>query len=366
MRRLMFGICVESENVRWFASLCKRETGQPASPLLSPSLAAAKDRALLATRRVKRSQAEPPCCAPCCAPCCGSAMLRFACGHRLYKLWKPLGVESVLLELLARCKVPDGVDLSSATLVGRLDKDSDGLMLLTPDEALARRLLQTYDGTQQQRYTGSTLSKVYRVRTNYPMPDAQLDELRSGVAITTRARRRGGGKRTQRTLPCDVERDTSAPRGKVLFVTLREGRNRQLRKMIGGLGHVVASLRRVAFGSVTLQGLDGPGAVAALSDAECEALLAPLHGQCGGAIDAPTASADEDVDVNVKEHAVRCEPQRDTYIDPDTGYSVFSAAYLRQRPCCGNGCRHCPWGHMNVPAHRRKERPASADSTKRV
>ncbi|EOD05416.1 hypothetical protein EMIHUDRAFT_199139 [Emiliania huxleyi CCMP1516] len=53
--------------------------------------------------------------------------------------------------------------------------------------------------------------------------------------------------------------------------------------------------------------------------------------------------------------AVRSQPPRDTYIDPDTGYSVFTQAYLKRRPCCGNGCRHCPWGHVNVPGRRRSE-----------
>jgi len=36
------------------------------------------------------------------------------------------------------------------------------------------------------------------------------------------------------------------------------------------------------------------------------------------------------------------------YTDPATGYMVFTAAFLRKRPCCGNGCRHCPYGHINV------------------
>jgi hypothetical protein len=40
---------------------------------------------------------------------------------------------------------------------------------------------------------------------------------------------------------------------------------------------------------------------------------------------------------------------RDTYIDPASGYSVFSQVYLKRRNCCGNGCRHCPYGHVNVP-----------------
>ena len=44
---------------------------------------------------------------------------------------------------------------------------------------------------------------------------------------------------------------------------------------------------------------------------------------------------------------------RDSYIDPDSGYSVFSRVHLNRRPCCGNGCRHCPHGHANVPAASR-------------
>ena len=39
---------------------------------------------------------------------------------------------------------------------------------------------------------------------------------------------------------------------------------------------------------------------------------------------------------------------RNAYIDPQTGFSVFTAHYLKRRPCCGNGCRHCPWRHANV------------------
>lgn len=53
-------------------------------------------------------------------------------------------------------------------------------------------------------------------------------------------------------------------------------------------------------------------------------------------------------------HAMKQQPPRDTYIDLDTGYSVYKHAYLKRRPCCGNGCRHCPYGHVNVPAHCRQ------------
>ena len=54
--------------------------------------------------------------------------------------------------------------------------------------------------------------------------------------------------------------------------------------------------------------------------------------------------------------AVTQVPPRDTYLDPDTGYSVFTQAYLKRRPCCGNACRHCPWGHVNVPDHVKQAR----------
>jgi hypothetical protein len=47
-------------------------------------------------------------------------------------------------------------------------------------------------------------------------------------------------------------------------------------------------------------------------------------------------------------HRRAVELGRDTYVDPSTRYTVFSRLYLARRPCCGNGCRHCPYGHVNV------------------
>lgn len=60
-------------------------------------------------------------------------------------------------------------------------------------------------------------------------------------------------------------------------------------------------------------------------------------------------------------HAIKADPPRDTYIDPDTSYSVFTSAYLKRRPCCGNACRHCPWGHVNVPGRARQTREDSSE-----
>ena len=46
----------------------------------------------------------------------------------------------------------------------------------------------------------------------------------------------------------------------------------------------------------------------------------------------------------LERHELACDRNQPTYIDPATGYSVFTAYFLKQRGyCCGNGCRHCPW-----------------------
>lgn len=48
-------------------------------------------------------------------------------------------------------------------------------------------------------------------------------------------------------------------------------------------------------------------------------------------------------------HRMATQQGRDQYVDPATGYSVFTATFLKKRPCCGFRCRHCPHGHANVP-----------------
>jgi hypothetical protein len=53
--------------------------------------------------------------------------------------------------------------------------------------------------------------------------------------------------------------------------------------------------------------------------------------------------------------------KRDTYIDPASGYSVFTQIYLKRRPCCGNGCRHCPHGHINCPPKQQSNSTSGCD-----
>ncbi|XP_077987191.1 uncharacterized protein LOC144441482 [Glandiceps talaboti] len=48
-------------------------------------------------------------------------------------------------------------------------------------------------------------------------------------------------------------------------------------------------------------------------------------------------------------HERACQANQDTYTDPETGYSVFTRkAHLKRGVCCGSGCRHCPYDHVNV------------------
>jgi hypothetical protein len=57
-------------------------------------------------------------------------------------------------------------------------------------------------------------------------------------------------------------------------------------------------------------------------------------------------------------HAAACAAGEASYIDPRTGYTVFTAVHhLRRGACCGCACRHCPFGHANVPPDRRPTPP---------
>lgn len=67
----------------------------------------------------------------------------------------------------------------------------------------------------------------------------------------------------------------------------------------------------------------------------------------------PSQSSGLEAQVAIRSlHREACASGKDTYKDPATGYDVFTSDYLRTRDCCGSGCRHCPWGHRNVPTRR--------------
>ena len=144
---------------------------------------------------------------------------------------KPAGVVSTAREPGSRPAVVALVD-SPARLypVGRLDADSTGLLLLTNDGELANRLTHP-------RYE---VPKTYRARLRAPVTDGQIAALRRGVELEDGP-----------TAPARVE-----PLGpREVEIELREGRNRQVRRMVEAVGNRVAELRRIAFGSLTLGAL---------------------------------------------------------------------------------------------------------------
>jgi 23S rRNA pseudouridine2605 synthase len=142
--------------------------------------------------------------------------------------------------------------------VGRLDFESEGLLILTNDGALAARLTHPRHG----------VSRVYEARV-LGLPDARdLARLARGVVIEGR-----------KTAPADVSLTRSKAGQAALAITVREGRNRQVRKMCDAIGHPVTHLKRVAIGPIQDSRLK-PGQWRELTDAEVERLRkAAAHSQ---------------------------------------------------------------------------------------
>ena len=149
---------------------------------------------------------------------------------------KPPGVTSTAREPGRRRAVVELVD-SPARLypVGRLDADSAGLILLTNDGELANRLTHPRYG----------VPRTYRVGLQRRASDRDLRRLREGVELDDGLT---APARVRRLGPREIE------------ITIREGRNRQVRRMAEAIGNRVAALRRVGFGPVRLGRLSEGGA----------------------------------------------------------------------------------------------------------
>jgi 23S rRNA pseudouridine2457 synthase len=141
--------------------------------------------------------------------------------------------------------------------VGRLDNDTEGLLILTTNKKVTRLL---FEGTELHRRT-------YLVKVKYTVGEEKLEQLRKGIPI----RIRGGGMAV--TAPCDVvvvpepvglfrhpeEREDYWP-VTWLRVSLTEGRFHQVRKMVAAVGHRCIRLVRVSIEDLALGDL-GPGEV---------------------------------------------------------------------------------------------------------
>ena len=141
--------------------------------------------------------------------------------------------------------------------VGRLDADSEGLLLLTNDGALVHKLTHPSGGCR----------KEYEVKVSGVPTPAQLERLRRGVTLEDGARTAPATVELTETTP---ERD-GAGGNAWLKVVLGEGRSRQIRRMFALVGHPVSKLRRVAIGPLRDRKLP-PGAWRDLAPEEVRAL----------------------------------------------------------------------------------------------
>jgi 23S rRNA pseudouridine2605 synthase len=185
--------------------------------------------------------------------------LRPAPVRRYLLLDKPTGVVSTRVDPAHRPTVLDL--LAKAGIhgyfypVGRLDFDSEGLILLTNDGAFAERVM----------HPRHELARTYEVHVAGVPDERDLDRLRGGVDLDGR-RTRPARVRLLRVVP-----GSDGPRA-VVEITIHEGRKRQVRRMCDAIAHPVERLRRTRIGSLTGAGLR-PGRVRDLTPAEVTALM---------------------------------------------------------------------------------------------
>lgn len=168
------------------------------------------------------------------------------------RLWKPYGVLTQFTDADGRPTLGDYVKVPGVYPAGRLDQDSEGLLLLTDDGRLQARL------THPRHHH----PKTYLAQVEGIPDDEAIDRLRKGLEL-----------KDGRTLPAKVALESEEPdlpprpvpiryRASVptswLRLTITEGRNRQVRRMTAAVGFPTLRLVRIASGPVTLEGLQ-PG-----------------------------------------------------------------------------------------------------------
>lgn len=141
--------------------------------------------------------------------------------------------------------------------VGRLDQDTSGLLLMTNDNQLAERVTNPE----------SHVPKTYLVKSSKRLSDEQLDLLRHGIELSDGM-----------TRPAVVERIRESEKYTHFEITLTEGRNRQVRRMVEALDAKVLKLVRVRIGMLTIGTLQ-IGKWRTLTDAEVERLSPGLRGR---------------------------------------------------------------------------------------
>ena len=184
--------------------------------------------------------------------------------HRYFLLNKPRGYVTTVSDPEGRPTVMDFVAKAHERLypVGRLDYQSEGLLLMTNDGELANLLSKA----------GSGVEKTYLVKVAGQPSEQDLEKLRGGVTIE----RAEEGSGRVRTAPARV-RQVRVGDNPWFEVVLIEGRNRELRKMFAAVGHFVEKIRRVSYGPLMLD--VEPGKLRELTPDEVTALRLTAEGK---------------------------------------------------------------------------------------
>lgn len=171
----------------------------------------------------------------------GGKRVRPVAKHVYLVMNKPKGCVTTVSDDKGRRTVMDIVrkDYPDTRLfpVGRLDYDTEGMLILTTDGDLCNRLT----------HPRSEIEKVYSARVEGEVTEAELDKLRAGVELD--------GKRTGKCRTTLVGYDKRTKQTTV-EIAIREGMNREVRRMFEAIGKNVAFLKRVAIGDLRLRGVD--------------------------------------------------------------------------------------------------------------
>ena len=182
-------------------------------------------------------------------------------------LYKPKGYMTTYKDPQGRPTVYDLLQNVREKLfsAGRLDLDSSGLLIFTNDTNFADHITSP----------DSHVPKTYLVKASSLLTDAQLDQLRHGVQLTDGL-----------TRPAHLHRVRDTGRCTFFEITITEGRNRQVRRMVEALGATVLKLVRTGIGDIRIGDLE-IGKHRALSDRE----IRELTGKAAGRLHAPLPRA---------------------------------------------------------------------------
>ncbi|HZK18172.1 MAG TPA: pseudouridine synthase [Clostridia bacterium] len=172
---------------------------------------------------------------------------------------KPRGVVTTVHDPRGRKKVTDLVDTAGVRVfpVGRLDMDTEGLLLLTNDGGIAHRLT----------HPKFEVEKTYHVKVEGIPQERDLAKLRRGISLEDGP-----------TTPAKVRVLRIGKSNVLVRITIREGRKRQVRRMFEYIGHKVIGLKRVGFGPLNLGGLKS-GSCRALTNRELKSVKNEVFGR---------------------------------------------------------------------------------------